>query len=131
MESVFSFLIATFVTAPLLGYILIFVIAKQLTKNHRSSVQLAIDISTILLIISVHFLIVTIWDKSFLWIILLGMISIAIGFVLLHWKIKHEINLASLFKGFWRFNFLLFFSAYILLIIFGLIQRVSIHISLP
>ncbi|PLR84109.1 DUF3397 domain-containing protein [Bacillus canaveralius] len=131
MESVFSFLIATFVTAPLLGYILVFVIAKQLTKNHRSSVQLAIDISTILLIISVHFLIVTIWDKSFLWIILLGMISIAIGFALLHWKIKHEINLASLFKGFWRFNFLLFFSAYILLIIFGLIQRVSIHISLP
>ncbi|PLR77494.1 DUF3397 domain-containing protein [Bacillus sp. V3-13] len=131
MESVFSFLIATFVTVPLLGYILIFVIAKQLTKNHRSSVQLALDISTFLLIISVHFLIVTIWDKSFLWIILLGMIGIAIVFAFLHWKIKHEINLASLFKGFWRFNFLLFFSAYILLIIFGLIQRVSMHISLP
>ena len=53
MSEVISSIIATFVTIPLLGYIIVFVISKLFTKNHRKSVKIAIDITTLLFVISV------------------------------------------------------------------------------
>ncbi|MBS4189119.1 DUF3397 domain-containing protein [Bacillus sp. FJAT-49705] len=129
MSSIFSSIIATFVTIPLLGYLLVFIISKQVTKKHKKSVHLALDVSTLLFVISVHYLIVTIWNQSFLWVIILSMLVIAIIFVLIHWKIKQEINVSRVFKGYWRFNFLLFFTAYIVLTVIGLIQSVSSFIA--
>ena len=131
MSSVFSAVIATFVTIPLLGYLLIFVISKQVTKQHKRSVHIALDVSTILFIISVHYLIVTIWNQSFLWVIIVAMLVIAMIFVLIHWRVKQEINIPLVFRGYWRFNFLLFFTAYVVLIAIGLFQSVSAFVSMP
>jgi uncharacterized membrane protein YozB (DUF420 family) len=69
MLSVVSSLIATFITVPILVYILIFIISKVKTKNHRRAIQIALDFSTVFFILSVHFLILAIWGKSFLWVI--------------------------------------------------------------
>lgn len=129
MVSFFSSIVATIVTIPLLGYLLVFIICKQITKQHKKSVRMALDVSTLLFIISVHYLILAIWEQSFLWVICLSLLFLAIIFVLLHWKIKHEINLPLVFKGFWRFNFLVFFTAYIVLTIIGLIQSISVSVA--
>lgn len=126
MPGIFSAFVATLITVPMIGYIAVFIISKQITGNHRRSVNLAIDLSTFLLVLSVHFLIITIWDKSFLWLILLVLFGLAALFVLIHWKYKEEIVLPKVFKGFWRFNFLLFFSAYVILVLFGLFQRLTL-----
>ena len=131
MSSVFSAVIATLITVPLLGYLLIFVISKQVTKKHKRSVHIALDVSTILFIISVHYLIVTIWNQSFLWVIIVSMLVIAMIFVLIHWRVKQEINIPLVFRGYWRFNFLLFFTAYVVLIVIGLYQSVSAFVSMP
>ena len=125
MSDVLSFLIAMFVTIPFLGYLIFFIICKQVTKNHRRSVMLALDWSTLLLVGSVHYLIQTIWGQSYLWIIFLVMLVLAIMFVLIYYKTKQEIIFLAIFKGYWRLNFLLFSTAYLLLVIYGLIQRVS------
>lgn len=117
--------VATLVTLPLVGYLLIFILNKQITKNHKRSVQRAIDFSTLLLIIANHFLIVVIWGESFLWLIFLILIVLALIFVLFHWKVRQEIEYTRVFKGYWRMNFLLFFFSYIVLLIFGIVQRVS------
>jgi hypothetical protein len=127
----FSSIIATFVTIPLLGYIIVFMISKLVTKQHRRSVQMAIDVTTLLLVISVHYFIIAIWGRSFLWVILLIMILVAIVFVITHWKLKREIQFKKVFKGFWRFNFLLFSFAYIILLVYGLILRVILSITAP
>ncbi|TKC18563.1 DUF3397 domain-containing protein [Robertmurraya kyonggiensis] len=129
MSEIFSNIAAIFVTIPILGYVLIFVISKQITKHHRRSVRYALDGSTVLFIISVHFLIMTIWEKSFLWLIILLILLIGVAIVFLHWKIKQEIDYNRVFRGFWRFNFLMFFSAYIILIIIGIVQGVSNAVS--
>jgi hypothetical protein len=131
MSSIFSSVIATFVTIPLLGYLVVFITSKQLTGNHRRSVHLAIDVSTFLFIVSVHFLIVAIWEKSFLGMIFITILLIGMMFIFIHWKTKEEIIFAHVFRGFWRFNFLLFFSAYIILVFYGLIQRVTSSLSMP
>lgn len=129
MVSFFSSIIAAFVTIPLLGYLIVFILCKQITKKHKKSVRIALDVSTLLFIISVHYLILAIWEQSFLWVIFLFLLVLAIIFVLLHWKVKHEINIPLVFKGFWRFNFLLFFTAYIVLTVIGLIQSISLFVA--
>jgi len=130
VSGIFSSIIATFVTIPLLGYIIVFVISKLVTKQHRKAVRIALDVTTFLLIISVHYCIIAIWGFSLLWVILLIMILVAILFVIIHWKFKQEIHFAKVFKGFWRFNFLLFSCAYVILLIYGLVSRVSMTISI-
>jgi hypothetical protein len=125
MTVVFSWLVATFITIPILGYIVFFVISKQITKNHRKAVQASIDLSTILFICSVHYLIKAIWGLSLIWVIILTMLIMAIIVVLVHYKVKEEIVLDKIFKGFWRVNFLLFFCAYLLLVLYGMIVRVK------
>lgn len=129
MSELIAFTIATIVTIPFLGYIILFIICKQLTKNHRRSVFMALDWSTLLLIFSVHSLIMVIWDQSFFWVILLVMLIIAVIFILIHWKTKPEIVFLTIFRGYWRLNFLLFFTAYIVLMVIGLVQSVSGELS--
>jgi hypothetical protein len=123
MPGFFSALVAVLITVPIIGYLAVFIITKQITGNHRRSVNLAIDFSTFLLVLSVHFLTLTIWGKSFFWLILIILFGLAAIFVWIHWQYKEEIVLPKVFKGFWRFNFLLFSSAYIILVLFGLYKR--------
>ena len=122
MNSFISSIITIFLTVPLLGFFIIYLINKLITKNTRKSIHKALDYSTILFIFAVHFLSLTIWEKSFFWIIFLVLIIIAMVFVYIHWRIKGEIIFTKVFKGFWRFNFLIFFLAYLSLTIFGILR---------
>ncbi|MDA6131529.1 DUF3397 family protein, partial [Escherichia coli] len=78
LNTVFSSLIATLVTIPLLGYLAVFIISKQITKKHKRSVHIALDVSTLFFILAVHYLIVVIWDKSYLWMIVLSLLITAV-----------------------------------------------------
>ncbi|MFS0778746.1 DUF3397 domain-containing protein [Neobacillus sp. 3P2-tot-E-2] len=122
MNSFISSIITIFLTVPLLGFFIIYVLNKLITKNTRRSFHKALDYSTILFIVAVHFLLITIWGKSFFGLILLILLVIAMIFVVIHWKIKGEIIFTKVFKGFWRFNFLIFFLAYISLTVFGILR---------
>ncbi|WHY58131.1 DUF3397 domain-containing protein [Peribacillus simplex] len=125
MTYVVSNLAAIFITLPFVGYLLFFISAKQFTGNHRRSVQFAMDMSTLLFILSVHYLIITIWDKQILWVIMLIMIINAFVVVLVHYKVKEEIIFHKVLKGFWRVNFAFFFAAYLLLFFFGIITSIT------
>ncbi len=129
MLAPFSAIIALLVTFPFLGYIILFIISKLLTQNVRRSVHVAVDFSTILFVVSVHNLILVIWHVSIYWIIIMIMMVIALTFVLFHWKTKHEINFRPIFKGIWRTYFLLFTLAYVVLLLFGLLQRITYYLS--
>ncbi|MFD1705788.1 DUF3397 domain-containing protein [Siminovitchia sediminis] len=114
---------AIFITLPILFYVLIFTIVKQMTRNHRKALNAAIYSTTFILIFSVHFLVVTIWENSYLFVIILFMLITAVFFTILHWKTREEIIYKKVFAGYWRLNFLLFSFFYIGLIIFGVITR--------
>ena len=122
MSTFFSAILTVFFTLPFLGSILVFFVIKLITNNFRKSLHKAVDYTTLLYIISVHFLLVTIWGKSFFWLIILIMMFIAIVFVFVHWKVKEEIVLKKVVKGFWRFNFIVFFLAYNTLTLYGIIH---------
>ncbi|MBM7618886.1 uncharacterized membrane protein YoaK (UPF0700 family) [Bacillus tianshenii] len=124
MSNIISVLFATIVTAPVLGLLMFYVCARYITKNNKRSFHVAVDTSTLFFILAVHFLIVIIWERSYLWIIMIVLVSIAMIMVITHYRIKQEIQFKKVFKGFWRFNFLLFFLAYFCLALFGVIQRI-------
>jgi hypothetical protein len=121
--NILTSIISVFFTVPLLGFFIVFYISKLITKNSRRSVHIALDYTTVLFIISVHFLVVTILGKSFFWLIILVIILSGMLFSVVHWKFKGEIVLNKVLKGIWRFNFLFFFTVYIALTIFGSIER--------
>ncbi|MBD7936825.1 MULTISPECIES: DUF3397 domain-containing protein [Cytobacillus] len=125
MSVFLSSMIATFITIPFLGYLLVFIICKQVTKKHKKSVHLALDITTLLLILSVHFMIASIWNRSYIWLIFLFLITTAILYLLYYWRVKQEIDYSKLFKGYWRINFLFFLTAYGVLIVIGIFNSIS------
>lgn len=122
MTSIISSVLSVFFMAPILGFVVVFVLLKLFTKDSRKSVKRALDYTTILFIISVHFLIVAIWGISLIWLIFLLMVFFAMVLVILNWRVKGEIFLTRVFKGVWRLNFIFFFTVYITLTIYGLIE---------
>ena len=94
MESIMSSLTAIIIIFPFVLFILVFYIGKQITNKKRSARNIAINVTTIALIFSVHFIIISIWAKSLIWAIILFMILSAIIFTFfkyLHRRlIKHR-----------------------------------------
>lgn len=123
MGSILSNAAALFITVPLFFYLLIFVFVKQVTKNHRKAFSIAVHLTTVLLIASVHFLIIAIWSQSYFFLIVLFMLVLAMIFTFLHWKMREEIIYSKVFIGYWRFNFLVFSILYISLLIYGVSTR--------
>jgi hypothetical protein len=126
MGNLFVFLIATFVTLPLLGWFVCYIFSLKLTRNKKKAFKISVDFTTFLLIVSCHYLLYEISGKSFLWAIILMIISTGVLFSFLHWKTKEELKLIHIAKGVWRFNFLLFSISYLLLLVLGLTQRILI-----
>jgi hypothetical protein len=122
--SIFSGLIATFITVPVLALIFIYLISYRLSNDRKKSFHRMVDYSTIFFIISVYTMVYVIWERSLLLPFLMLLITIAMVFAFLQWKYTQDIQLGKLLKGFWRFNFLLFFAGYCGLLIFGLVLRI-------
>ncbi|MGP7818862.1 DUF3397 domain-containing protein [Niallia sp. 01092] len=129
MISFATSILSFFIMFPIVCYFFVFIVCKQWTKKHRFSVHLALDVSTFFFIISVHFLMEALWGKSYLSYIMITILLIGIILVILHWKIKQEINYKKVFRGFWRVNFLLFFCTYLVLMVYGLIYFMITSVS--
>jgi hypothetical protein len=125
MAAFLSSIMATFVTLPMIAFLIFYVFARILMKNGKKAFLLTVDLSTFFFILSVYYLILVIWEKSFMSYIFMILIIFCMIFLLLHWKFKQEIEIRKVMKGFWRFNFLFFSFCYICLVIFGLFKRLS------
>lgn len=124
MSDAIAWVVATFVTLPIFAFYLIYLVSVKTTKNKKKSIKLAVDTSAILFVIAVYFISYEIWSQSLLWLIITLIIIVAMLFTIIHWKVSEDIQLDKLLKGFWRFNFLLFFFMYLLLSVYGLVIRI-------
>ncbi|WP_100373303.1 DUF3397 domain-containing protein [Bacillus sp. FJAT-45037] len=124
MTTALTWLIATVITIPLLGWYVVYIITVKLTKNKSRAIRLASDASVIFLIAAVYFIILELWSRSFFWLLLTIFFLIALIFTIIHWKVAGDIHVRKLFRGIWRFNFLLFFFLYLILSGYGIVTRV-------
>ncbi|WP_102347038.1 DUF3397 domain-containing protein [Bacillus sp. Marseille-P3661] len=125
MVDFFAVFIATVITIPILVILLVYWITYALTKSKKRAFHLSLDYSTLIFILAVHYLLLIILERSFLWVIFLVLITIGMLFVFLQWKFNDEIVFKKVWKGFWRLNFLLFSLSYVCLVILGLIIRLN------
>lgn len=125
MDTLFSSAAALFIMLPILFYALIFTVVKQLGRNHRRAVSAAVYSTSIVLIFSVHFLIETIWGESYLAMIILFLLVIAVLFTFVHWKVREEIIYSKVIGGYLRLNFLLFSLFYVGLLLTGIVINVK------
>ncbi len=124
MLDVFAVFLATVVTIPLLGWYIAYIVHVKISKKKPRAVRFAADVSTLLFIIAVYYIMLEIWQQSFLWLILVVIFAVAIVFTFVHWKYAQDIHIWKLLRGIWRFNFLLFSITYILLFALGIIIRI-------
>lgn len=124
MTNAVAWILATIVTLPLLAFYLIYLVSVKTTKDKKSSLKLAVDISTVSFIAAVYFIAFEIWSQSLLWLILLIILVAASIFTFIHWKVSEDIQFLKLVKGIWRLNFLLFFVMYFILSLYGLYIRI-------
>jgi hypothetical protein len=124
MTALFSGLLATIVTIPFLGFAIIYFVSTKMIEDKKRSIKLAADGSTIIFIISVHFIVHEIWQQSYLWLILIVILVTAIAMAFLQRSLYEDIHVLKLVKGIWRVNFLLFVLVYILLFTYGLTTRI-------
>lgn len=124
MINFFAGIAATFVTIPLLGFILVYMVSRFILKNTRKSFLLSVDVTTAFFLVAVHYLLLVIYGKSMLWLIILFLILsiLFIGFVT--WRKNHEIEMMRVLRKSWRFVFLASTVAYFLLLLIGLVQRI-------
>ncbi|MGN1385121.1 MAG: DUF3397 domain-containing protein [Bacillus sp. (in: firmicutes)] len=123
MEFVLSAIIATLVTLPVFGYLIVFIITKQWTKNHRRAVQYAINSSVLLFILSVHYMIQSIFGISLLWLVISVVILLSIAVIIVHLRFKGEIHYSKLFNGMIRINAFIFILFYLVLIVVGVTKN--------
>mgnify|MGYP005753469803 CR=1 FL=1 len=123
MSTIFASLFATLVTLPLITLFLIYFISRRFTRSNKKSFHYAMDFSTIFFILSVHYLILTIWGKSIFLILTSILLAIGALIVIVQYKVREELEFTRIAKGFWRLNFLLFFIAYFCLSIYGIVKR--------
>nr|WP_275899551.1 DUF3397 domain-containing protein [Bacillus piscicola] len=109
-------------TIPFLAWYLVYIITVKWTKQKSKAVRLAADFSTVLFILSVHFLMMAIWNNSYFWLILLVILLTAALFTIVHYRTRHDIEVMKLVKGIWRFTFFLFCGGYILLSFYGIVS---------
>ncbi|ANB57942.1 hypothetical protein GFC29_292 [Anoxybacillus sp. B7M1] len=124
MGNLVAHIAAAFVTMPLLAFFVVYMVTRKLTKKKKKSFYTAINISTIFFIIAVHFLIQAIWGKSYWWPMVILLIIINILFAVGYWQKKGDLHIATVFRLFWRFSFLLFFFAYFGLLGYGILVRI-------
>ncbi len=116
--------LAALVTVPLLAWIMVYWITRKIIRHKKRSFLFATDVTTFFLILSVMFALYTIWGNAFLWPIIIIILILIISITFIYWKQNKDIRLSKIIKAAWRLNFLLFSSGYLVLCIYGLINRV-------
>lgn len=124
MSDLFVYTIAFLVTLPLPFLVIFYLCARKWSKHKLKALHRTANYTAPIFILSVHVLLVVLFDRSFLpfiivfLLILLGMSMVA------QYKMNEEVRLFRALKGFWRVSFLLFILFYMGLSTFGLVTRV-------
>lgn len=119
-----AYILAFIITLPLLITILIFRVTYSLRKKKRYAIHLAIDLTTILYIISVGCIIYTLFNVNIFGYIFIALLLLLISMVIIHWRLYTDIVFVDVWKRFWKASFLLFFFIHFILMIYGIIHTI-------
>lgn len=112
---------AIIIILPVVVFVLTLFLARFKFRKPQRRIMLAADLSTIFLIIAVHFFMIVIFNRSFLLYILLFLFILGIVIVVLAAKKEGEIQFCKILRGYWRLCFFIFALLYVVLYLYGII----------
>ncbi|MEW9501402.1 DUF3397 domain-containing protein [Jeotgalibacillus marinus] len=128
MTNVAVFFLGVFLCVPLLVYVILFSLIKGLIRNHKRSVKFAVYGTTPFAFGAVYFSILSIWNVSLLWLMLIGMAIMGISVVSYLWRQDADLHWSKIVAGFWGLNFVLFMCCHALLVTYGVSREVFLAI---
>ncbi|MBF2374197.1 DUF3397 domain-containing protein [Listeria seeligeri] len=112
---------AIIIILPVIVFILSMFISGLWIRKSQRRIMFAADMSTLFLIIAVHFFMIVLFGHSFLLYILLFLFMLGIVIVLMAAKKEGEIQFKKVIRGYWRLCFFLFALLYVGLYLYGII----------
>ncbi|CAM2362276.1 DUF3397 domain-containing protein [Listeria seeligeri] len=112
---------AIIIILPVIVFILSMFISGLWMRKSQRRIMFAADMSTLFLIIAVHFFMIVLFEHSFLLYILLFLFTLGIVIVLIAAKKEGEIQFKKIIRGYWRLCFFLFALLYVGLYLYGII----------
>lgn len=127
MGNVLIYLMAITITMPIILTATVYFLSYKITNHKRKAFHLAVNWTTLFYILSTIHLLFIILGHYFIAIILGVILSILILVIVYQWRYKTEILIFQAIKLSWRIYFLLFFILYVLLILIGILQRITFY----
>lgn len=123
MVDVVFYLIAIILTAPLGVAIIIYHFLNKAYKQPIIAIHRTVKWTTILFVLSVHFLILEIFTKNIFGYLIVFLLSILTIIIIRQWRTKGEINFRKAYLLLQKISFLIFSLTYVLLILLGIASR--------
>ncbi|MDR0268946.1 MAG: DUF3397 domain-containing protein [Paenibacillus sp.] len=115
---------------PFFPFLLVYFIHYWRKQNKKASLKLAMDVTTLFLIISVSALFNLTFDSKFGFYLILLLLLIAIGLIgSAQTRIKGRIDIQKMAKVIWRMSFILMGFSYLIFTLIGLFKYIIITMS--
>ncbi|WP_163970755.1 DUF3397 domain-containing protein [Oceanobacillus halotolerans] len=123
MLTLFTYLLASMIVVPYIMTVVIYLVAKAITKRKWKGIHIAVNWTTVFYILAVLVAFQVIFAQQLVGIILIILLSLLSFIIIIQWKKQSEVVFKKAFRFFWRLCFLLFNVLYIILILVGIVQK--------
>ncbi|GGC80565.1 hypothetical protein GCM10007216_08920 [Thalassobacillus devorans] len=120
MSNFFIYMYAAAITMPIPILLIFYFIYRKIYRHKWKAIHKTTNLATLLFILSVDLLAKVLFEQSFFGYILLVLLLVLTGAIIIQYRLHEEIVFKRAWKGFWRFNTLLFGFLYISLSLYGL-----------
>ncbi|KMY29428.1 DUF3397 domain-containing protein [Lysinibacillus xylanilyticus] len=124
MKDFLHIIISIIIFCPILLFVIVYLISRKVKIRGTHAFGVASDLTTLCLFFSVPLAIGVLWSVNVSALLVTLAIMMAMIFTYIDWRTKKEIEVKSLLKKIWRFQFLVLSTAYIVICIVGVIQSV-------
>jgi hypothetical protein len=111
---------------PLIPFLIVLFISKLLKRDKKKSILLAMDVTTLFLLLSVSALFNNVFNNGFGFYLILLIVLIAAGLIGgAQNRLKGKVDGKRLLRAVWRLSFMLMSVGYVLLMPISLINYIS------
>jgi hypothetical protein len=121
--TVISWWAALLITFPVLSYFLIYFSIKKISGNKKRAALSSFDLGSFLLLISIHFTSMVVFEESILGYIALLSALVFVFIAVLQRKLE-EFSLGKSFRRGWRVNGLIYMIIYIIIFNYGIVRNI-------
>ncbi|WP_223805889.1 DUF3397 family protein [Ornithinibacillus gellani] len=118
------YVIAFFVTIPIIATLLVYKLTRWRYENQWFAVHRAVNWTGGLYIIAVLMILQDLFQRTYITFILIFFLFIFTAVIFFQWKRMTEVDFAKAFKVTWRGSFLVFLLLYVFLVIIGIGSRI-------